>query len=161
MTRKKYLYQKYFCIDEKEIEKFLISYAYNYKSVEEFSNSDLPLIYINSILSIRNCNNILELKNNTLHQFTISDYLKITGMMIEAYNKSIIQDLKNMDNGNPITITINNQTVPATELIDNFGIFGHSTCAYNQMPIINNDYYDSWNLNPNTLNNGICTFFIY
>lgn len=159
---KDYIYQRYFWLNSKEIEDFLIGYAFNFNSVLEFCDSDLPSKYINYIKLIKE-NNDLDMLKRMIHnisQFTLSDYMIIKGIIIRAYNKSIINDIKSMQNGTNITLNIDGEEIVATELSNNFGIFGHSTCAYGTMPIINDDYYDSWNYNPNTSNHGICTFLM-
>ena len=159
---KDYIYQRYFWLNSEGIKDFLIGYAFNFNSVLEFCDSDLPNKYINYIKTIQDITDIDELKKivSKLNEFTLSDYMIIKGIMIRVYNKSIISDIKNMQNGTNITLNIDGEEIVATELSNNFGIFGHSTCAYGTMPIINDDYYDSWNYNPNTSNHGICTFLM-
>ena len=162
VSLKEYIYERYFWLSSSDVNNFLISYAFNFNSVLEFCDNDLPKQYINYIKIIKDINDVVELKQilSKLPEFNLSDFMIIKGVMINAYNKSIIHDMNGRQSGNSVNININGEDIKVTELTSNFCVFAHSTCAYGIMPIINDDYYDSWNYNPNTSNNGICTFLM-
>lgn len=160
-------FTRYFWLSSKEIDNFLVSYAYGYDEVvRNYSNSTLPLEYIENINKIKNIDDIYTLKeiyNNGFIEYTKTDYINIISIMREAYNKSFEAESKNNQNNmvtNEAKININGTEVEVIELLDNFGLFVHSTDAYGNMNMINDNYYDSWNNNTNTANHGICSCYI-
>lgn len=156
------IYQKYFGVNLFEIKKFMMSLMSNWDSVKDYCDIVFIDEYINLIKNIENINDIDVLKNisNNLHVYSISDFIAVKGIMVNAYNKSIEEDIKGKQEGTNTTLLVNDKSINVVELIDNFGVFVHSTDAYGSMVLINNDYYDSWNYNPNTKNHGICTSYI-
>ena len=153
------VYRKYFGLNSIEINKFLMGYATNYHLVSKYSDNDLPGNYIELIYKINSINDVVELKEimKNLSIYTISDNLIVKSIMIDSYNKCIIDELNvNIDNRQ----TININGIEVEDYTNKFGLFVHSTDAYGSMPLINNDYFDSWNYNPNTKNHGICTSYI-
>ena len=104
-----------------------------------------------------------EIYNNGFIEYTKTDYINIISIMREAYNKSFEAESKTNQNNmvtNEAKININGTEVEVIELLDNFGLFVHSTDAYGNMNMINDNYYDSWNNNTNTANHGICSCYI-
>lgn len=158
---KDFIYQRYFGLHKNEIEKFLVSYVYNWDSVVDYCNDIFIEQYIKDISIIKNINDINTLYNviNNMKQYTISDFMKVKSIMINTYNKSISHDIEN-NNSIIKKIQIGDKQIEVDELENEFGIFVHSTDAYGSMPLINDDYYDSWNYNPNTKNHGICASYI-
>lgn len=156
------VYQRNFGLTISLVEEFLISYAYNWNTVVELCDNDLPSKFIIDLNNIKNIYDIDTLKSNinNIRQYTISDFLTIKSIMKTTYSKSIVNDIKNSNHGIKKNITIDGKTIEVEEITNNFGIFVHSTNAYGTMPLINNDYYESWNYNPNTKNHGICTSYI-
>lgn len=158
---KDYVYQRYFGLHPDKIDEFLVSYVYNWDSVIDYCDDIFVNQYIKDISIIKNINDINALRNviNNMKQYTISDFMKVKSIMINTYSKSISRDIEN--NNNAIKkVRIGDKQVEAEELENEFGIFVHSTDAYGSMPLINDDYYDSWNYNPNTKNHGICASYI-
>lgn len=156
------VYQKHFCLSKQLVDEFLLGFAYNWNSVINLCETDLINQYLNTLNIINNTSDVKTLKSilKNATQYTISDYFNIKSMMVNTYNKAISIDIKNFSKGKQNTIKINNNIISVEELSSNFGIFVHSTDAYGSMPLINNDYYESWNYNPNTKNHGICTSYI-
>ena len=159
---KNLIFQKYFGLNKNIIDDFLRSFVTNWDSVKEFNDNSMIDNYILLINSVNNVNDLELLKEIrlTLNKYNINDYMNIKSSMISAYNKSVEIDIKSKQNGIEKTLLINGVSLEVTELVDDFGIFINSTNAYRSMPLINNDYYDSWNYNPNTKNHGICTSYI-
>lgn len=162
LSLKNYIYLRYFWLSYDEIYDFLVSYVYNWDSVLEFAYNDLPNEYIGYINGIWQASDIDQLRNliKILPEFTLSDQMTIKGVMIQTYNKAIISDLNKNKEGNTINLVINGKKVEAIDKTNQFSIFAHSTGAYGEMPMINDDYYDSWNYNPHTDNHGICSMLI-
>ena len=155
------VFKKYFGLNTIEINKFLFEYASNYYLVSNYSENDFPNKYINLINTVISFSDVELLKNyiKTMPIFNISSNLVMKSIMIDAYNKCISDELHNnyaLDDNKKININ----GIEFSDYTDKFGLFVHSTDAYGSMPLINNDYYDSWNYNPNTRNHGICTSFI-
>ena len=151
--------RKYFGLNTRFINQFLQNYAKNYNLVSKYSKSNLPNEYIKLIEKVNTVQSIEELKEitNNLSVLTISHNLIITSVMIDAYNKAICNEIdKDYSNKNKIMIN----GIEAYDCTANFGLFIHSTDAYGSMTLINDDYYESWNYNPNTKNHGICTSYI-
>ncbi len=156
------IYQRYFGLHQTEIETFLVSYASNWDSVIGYCKEELPNQYLNDIYAIKNTNDIQLLHNitNNIHQYTISDFMKVKSIMINAYGKSIEHDIQANNSGTKMKLQIGDKEIEVEELENHFGIFVHSTDAYGSMPLINDDYYESWNYNSNTKNHGICCSLI-
>lgn len=158
---KDFVYQRYFGLHQKEIENFLVSYVYNWDSVIDYCNDIFVDQYIKDISIIKNINDINTLHNiiNNMRQYTISDFMKVKSIMINTYSKSISHDIE-INNSSIKKVYVGDKQIEAEELENEFGIFVHSTDAYGSMPLINDDYYDSWNYNSNTKNHGICASYI-
>lgn len=159
---KDYIYQRCFGLHQKDIDEFLVSYAYNWDSVINYCNDNLPNQYLKNIYMIQNVNDIKVLQNiiGNIQQYTISDFMKVKSIMINTYSKSISHDIQLINKGTIKKINIGDTQIEVEELENSFGLFVHSTDAYGAMPLINDDYYDSWNYNPNTKNHGICASYI-
>ena len=156
---KDFVNRKYFGLNTRFVNQFLQNYAKNYNLVSSYSSSDLPIEYIKLIEKINTIQSIEELKEiaSNLSVLTISHNLIITSIMIDAYNKAICNEI-NKDYSNKNRIIIDG--IGAYDCTSDFGLFVHSTDAYGSMTLINDDYYESWNYNPNTKNHGICTSYI-
>ncbi len=161
-------FNKYFSMSLSDASEIYQKYVINYDKVIKYAKNDNPLLFVNLITKIININDPLTLKecyySNEIF-FDISDIYEMESVMSQAYFDSLSNDYHDKQNGTIITKKIkdkdgNEYNLEMTELLGNFGILVHSTCAYGEMPMINNDYFDSWNYNPNTENHGICTSYI-
>jgi hypothetical protein len=154
------IYIKYFGIEENIINNFTFSYLQEFQNIKEYCEDQYILEYINNILILKNVDDIEILKKYNTKKYTINDYLIIREMLKEYYVDSIKDDIKKYNKGTTITIEIDNKKIECIDLTENYGLFIHSTDAYGSMPLLNNNYYDSWNYSTNTRNHGICTCFI-
>jgi hypothetical protein len=144
------------------------SYIRNYDSVKEYASSDLPLKFIEIVTNILNIDDLATLReiyHNTNEYYKASDIMTILSIMKDAYNKEISQSIQGKQEGTNVTKVFkdadgNDVSLEMTELLDDFGILVHSTCAYGEMPLIDGNYFKSWNYNPNTENHGICCSYI-
>lgn len=159
---KNLIFIKKFWLNEKRVDDFLFSYVLFWEDAVKFCKSKLVNTYIEDIRLVKDAQTVEELKRllDTLSEYTITDFFYVEDAMIDAYNKSISSSIKTKDEGKSRSITIDNRQIEVEELENNFGIYAHSTAAYGNMPLINNDYYESWNYNPNTNNHGICVSYI-
>ena len=161
-------FNKYFGMSVNDVERFYKKYIFNYDKVMKYAESDLPLLFINIITKVLNINDPITLKELYMTSdiyYDISDIYEIESIMSKAYFKSLVNDYKDKQNGQSVRKIIkdkdgNDVELEMTELLDNFGILVHSTCAYGEMPLIDDNYYKSWNYNPNTENHGICCSYI-
>ena len=159
---------KYFSLSLEDASNFYQTYVVNYEKVIEYSNSDLPLLFINlltKIVNIKDPVTLRELYYSSSIYFDLTDVYEIESIMSHAYTKALSNDYKDKQKGTKVNIPIkdldgNINEYEMTELVDDFGLIVHSTCAYGEMPLIDNDYYNSWNYNPNTENHGICCCYI-
>ena len=161
-------FNKYFCMSLTDAYDFYQKYVINYDKVMKYAKNDNPLLFVNLISKIININDPITLREKYFSNeifFDITDIFEIESIMSQAYFDSLANDYHDKQEGDIISKRIkdkegNELDLEMTELIDNFGILVHSTCAYGEMPMINDDYFDSWNYNPNTENHGICTSYI-
>lgn len=161
-------FNKYFSMTLNEVTEFYKSYVVNYSKVLKYAENDTPIKFIeliSKIISIEDEVTLKELYNSTKISYDIKDKYMIESVMQNAYYASLVNDYVNKQNGTKVNKTFKDKdgnlvTLEMTELLDNFGILVHSTCAYGQMPLLDNDYFISWNNNPNTSNHGICTSYI-
>lgn len=156
------IYLKHFGVTKEMIDNFIVGYTTNWDSVSSLCDSNLPNEYISLINKINGITDIATLKEitNNLACFTLSDYLNVTGIMISTYNKAIIEDSKETNKGVSKELIIDGKKIEVEDITNSFNIVVHSTDAYGSMPLINDNYYDSWNNNPNTRNHGICCSYI-
>lgn len=163
---KNIFFQKYFGLRLETIKRLLFSYAKNYADVSEYASDDKPIKYIELIKTIYEINDVAQLKElyeKFEYKYNITEYLYIESIMKQAYLKQISEKYnpKNEIEYEKIFIIDGEEKkVKVSELTDDSGILVHSTCAYGSMPIINDDYFYSWQYNPNTANNGICCSYI-
>lgn len=156
-----FVFLRYFGLQKDKVDSFLISYVENFDEVADCLSVSYPINYINNINLINN-SNIEEIKKIilTLPEYTLSDFINIKNIIVNTYNKYISEEIKKNINGSTEKMTINNEVINVEDITASFGIFVHSTGAYGNMPLINDDYFDSWNYNSNTRNHGICTSYI-
>lgn len=161
-------FNKYFSMSLSDASEIYQKYVRNYDKVMKYAKNENPILFINLINKIMNIKDPITLREYYFSNeifFDISDIYEIESVMSQAYFYSLANDYHDKQNGTKITKKVKNKDgdefdLEMTELLDNFGILVHSTCAYGEMPLINNDYFDSWNYNPNTENHGICTSYI-
>ena len=161
-------FNKFFSMSLTDANDLYQKYVINYDKVMKYAKNENPILFVNLITKIINIKDHITLREYYFSNeifFDISDIYEIESVMSQAYFYSLANDYHDKQNGTKITKKVKNKDgdefdLEMTELLDNFGILVHSTCAYGEMPLINNDYFDSWNYNLNTENHGICTSYI-
>lgn len=159
---------KYLSMSLTEAKTFLKSYAQNYYKVAKYAQNDAPTKYIEILSSIININDVVtikELYETTNFSYDMNDRFTIENTIKNAYHNSIIEEYKAKHNGTKVTKKIKKAdgeevSLNMTEYFDNFGIIVHSTCAYNKIELLDNDYFTSWNKSPFVKNHGICCSYI-
>lgn len=170
-------FNKYLNINIQEAKEILRMFGH---SISQFENGENELIvqYLRTIEMILSISKIATIEESywagaTPLTFDETVYLE------QGIRKLFSRDLSNSvlklfdDNGKeinpPITYVsyeceINNQKVikrlPVYSSGLNFKMLIHSTAAYGEMTLINNNYFDSWNLSERKSNHGICCSLI-
>lgn len=166
--KKNMYFNKYLSMSLSDAKNFYKSYVVNYHKVIQYAESTIPIKFIeliSKVLEIEDPIALEEIYKTTTISYSIADRFTIEGIMQKAYFESLVNDYKNKQQGSAVTKQFKDKdgnvvSLEMTELIDNFGIILHSTCAYGEMPLLDNDYFTSWNNNPNTENHGICCSYI-
>lgn len=166
--KKNMYFNKYLSMSLSDARNFYKSYVVNYHKVVKYAENDLPIKFIELISKIIDINDPItleEIYNTTTISYSMADRFMIEEIMQKAYFESLVHDYVDKQKGTQITKQFKDKdgnlvSLDMTELIDNFGIILHSTCAYGEMLLLDNDYFTSWNNNPNTENHGICCSYI-
>lgn len=166
--KKNMYFNNYLSMSLSDARNFYKSYVVNYHKVVKYAENDLPIKFIELISKIIDINDPItleEIYNTTTISYSMADRFMIEEIMQKAYFESLVHAYVDKQKGTQITKQFKDNggnlvSLDMTELIDNFGIILHSTCAYGHMPLLDNDYFTSWNNNPNTENHGICCSYI-
>lgn len=151
---------KYFGVDKNVINTFMFSYLSEFDSIKEYCKNKDVLEYIKNLITINDIDSVDVLKKINISKYSINDFLMVRDELKELYVDSIKDDIANYNEGHIVKKNICGMDVDCTDLTYNYGLFIHSTNAYGKMPLLNDNYYDSWNYSSNTRNHGICTCFI-
>ena len=149
-------FQKYFDMTYSDAMEFLRMYDNNMNGVDINPSAFDFINNVKSIISIDDPNSIKELYNSHFPKYTINDIFEIENSFQQSYTSQLANSMFN-GKGNITTIQIDGKDINAIEPTESFKILTHSTNAYFQMPMIDNDYYKSWNMSSKTNNHGICT----
>lgn len=161
-------FNKFLSISLYDAVKFKKKYMVHYDKVKEYSTSDAPLTFleiIDTVISIDDPRLMKEIYEKSTKRYSLGDYLTIESIIQDSYTSEIAKSYIGRQKGNLVSKTYkdkegNDVNIELTELFNDFGILVHSTCAYGEMPLLDNDYFISWNNNPNTTNHGICCSYI-
>lgn len=150
---------KYFDMTYSDAKEFVRMYDNNMSGVS-IDNSALDFMQnIKDIIEIDNINMLYELYYSYNPRYTINDVFEIENCFQKAYTRELQQSLFD-GKGIEKQITIDGENIMVLEPLQSFKILTHSTNAYSNMPLINNNYYQSWNLSKKTNNHGICTALV-
>lgn len=166
-TAKDCIFKKYFKISEAQVSLILRKYDTSLDKVKHRIKNQTYLEYYNELKNIYNSEDINALKEYYHNQPTthrIDECLYLYEEFDRVYNESIAENIKGYQNGKHNTISITDEDttkyVGVIELESDFDLIVHSTDAYGQMEMINDNYFDSWNYSEKTSNHGICASFI-
>ena len=161
---KNILFNKYFSISIEDAEEIYRMYGSRFDdSLLKYDEAGIATKYIQTIDNILNAKSTEELKDIYYNVFStentsynMDDTLTIINEIKKIYTRSLKETLFN-----PTEITgyveYNGQKLPVYEPSGDFQMIIQSTYAYGGgMPMINDNYFDSWNLSSRTQNHGIC-----
>ena len=176
-------FNKYFNINIEEAKAIVKMYGGSIEKLTEKAEYNSQISYI---LRIKNALNIKKLdqvqqiyQRPNIIPITFDDMLYIDQSIRQMFSKEmsdcvykisdkIVDKNGNLIDNNPhmMTFTIEEdgktiiKQVPVYEPGFDFKMLIHSTAAYGEMELINNNYFDSWNKSLRTSNHGICCSLI-
>lgn len=174
---------KFFSVNIQEAQEIVRMFGY---SIEEFSKKPEYLKQtkyieqLQKIVSIQKIDTISEIYNNSqieplsfdeiifidqsirqMFSKQISDSMyKVTDRILNGNNEYVLNAPRNLDfvvEENGVKII---KKVPVYDPGYDFKMLVHSTAAYGQMQLINDNYFDSWNKNSRKSNHGVCCSLI-
>ena len=172
---------KYYSINIEEAKAIVSMYSGSIESLSKNEKYNLQTSYILGIMQALNTTSLQGLKEIYQDQKVIEfdEYIyidqairqmfseemsesvyKITDKIVDEHgnlveNKPQIMSFTIEENGAMIT-----KQVPVYEPGLDFKMLIHSTAAYGEMELLNNNYFDSWNKSLRTANHGICCSLI-
>lgn len=172
---------KYYSINIEEAKAIVSMYSGSIESLSKNEKYNLQTSYILGIIKALNTTSLQGLQEIYQNKKAINfdDYIymdqsirqifseemsesvyKITDKIVDEHgnlveNKPKMMSFRIEENG--ITTT---KQVPVYEPGFDFKMLIHSTAAYGEMELLNNNYFDSWNKSLRTANHGICCSLI-
>lgn len=172
---------KYYSINIEEAKAIVSMYSGSIESLSKSEKYNLQTSYILGIIKALNTTSLQGLQEIYQNKKAINfdDYIymdqsirqmfseemsesvyKITDKIVDEHgnlveNKPKMMSFRIEENG--ITTT---KQVPVYEPGFDFKMLIHSTAAYGEMELLNNNYFDSWNKSLRTANHGICCSLI-
>lgn len=156
--------------EAREIERLFSS------SIKEFNKNEYKenIEYIEKIQRILKIEQFDELEKEYNHPenkiITFDDFLYKDSSIRQMFSKNIADNVYKVPSNNQSNNYINYEVVengqkaikkiPVYEPNSDFKMLIHSTAAYGEMQLINNNYYDSWNKSERKSNHGICCSLI-
>ena len=149
---------KYFSMTKEDAEEFLRMYDGDKTNVEIEEEIKMFIEIIKEVLNEKDINVLKEFYFENGPIYSIEDIFQIENSLQISYTNELKSTMFKENNPNKI-LNINGENVPVIET-ETFQMLTHSTNAYGQMSMINDSYYDSWNMSSNIANHGICTTLI-
>ncbi len=172
---------KYYSINIEEAKAIVSMYSGSIESLSKIEKYNFQTSYILGIMQALNTTSLQKLQEIYQDKKVIDfdDYIymdqairqmfseemsesvyKVAGKIVDEYGNLVESRPKMMsftieENGVAIT-----KEVPVYEPGFDFKMLIHSTAAYGEMELLNNNYFDSWNKSLRTANHGICCSLI-
>ena len=159
LDKKNLLFMKYFDITYEDAEEFIRMYDNDLNGVKV---SEAALSYMECIKEIMTFNKEEEFDafyNGYSPRYSINDLFVIENDYQKAYTKALLNSMYK-GNGEKQYIEIDGSKVEVTVPNEDFKMLMHSTNAYSKLPMIDDNFYKSWNMSKNTNNHGICTALV-
>lgn len=176
-------FNKYFSINIEEAKAIVKMYAGSIEKLSqktEYNQQTSYILEIMNTLNIKKLNQIQQFyQQPNIEPISFDDILYMDQSIRQIFSKEMsdcvykTSDKIADENGNLIenkphmmsfTIEedgkISTKQVPVYEPGFDFKMLIHSTAAYGEMELINNNYFDSWNKSLRTSNHGICCSLI-
>lgn len=156
-------FNKYYSISIEDAREMFRVYGNRFSEIKNLDNIGIATIYLENMYNILNVDSMeeaIDIYNNFSHNFTMDELLTIMNEIKKIYTKSLKNTLYIP---NEITgyVDYNGTKIPIYKPKGDFQLLIQSTFTnYGGMPMINNSYYDSWNLSSRTSNHGICCSLI-
>ncbi len=159
------IFNKYFSISIEDATELFRMYGTRFASIKGLDSDGIATTYLenmNNILNISTMEEAIDFYNsfNTTNRYNMNETLNIINEIKQIYTKSLKSTLFN-----PTEITgyveYEGKQIPIYQPKGDFQMLIQSTYTnYGGMPIINDNYFDSWNLSSRTANHGICCSLI-
>ncbi len=162
---------KYFSINIEEAEEivrlFSRSLAY-FKDKPEYLMQTKYIEQLQKIISLQKLDTISEIYSNTsIEPLSFDEIIYMDQSIRQMFSKQLSDSMYKIA-GSPkemeFVVEIDGvkqlKKVPVYEPGFDFKMLIHSTAAYGQMQLINNNYFDSWNKSGRKRNHGICCSMI-
>lgn len=165
VTAQNLIFNKYFSISIEDAREMFRMYGSRFKEIASLDSEGIATIYLEVMQNILNMTSLEEARAfynsfNSVNRYDMNEILNIIHSIKKVYTKSLKNTLFN-----PTDITgyveYDGKQIPIYEPQGDFQMLIQSTYTdYGGMPMINGNYYDSWNLSSRTVNHGICCSLI-
>ncbi len=153
------IFKKYFDITYEDAKVFLYTYDNDLDSLDLDEDVKVFVDNIRRIASLKNIRLLYRIYQTYSPRYSINDMFIIINELQKAYAKKINESLtKRADTS--MQISIGDEMVRVVDAGLDFKVLTHSTNAYSSMPMVDDDYYKSWNIGKNLTNHGICTALV-
>ncbi len=159
------IFNKYFSISIEDATELFRMYGTRFASIKGLDSDGIATTYLenmNNILNMSTMEEAIDFYNsfNTTNRYNMNETLNIINEIKQIYTKSLKSTLFN-----PTEITgyveYEGKQIPIYQPKGDFQMLIQSTYTnYGGMPMINDNYFDSWNLSSRTANHGICCSLI-
>ena len=158
------IFNKYFSISIEDATELFRMYGSRFVSIKGLDTDGIATTYLENMKNILNMSmeEAIDYYNSfdTINRYSMNDTLNIINEIKQIYTKSLKSTLFN-----PTEITgyveYEGKQVPIYQPKGDFQMLIQSTYTnYGGMPMINDNYFDSWNLSSRTANHGICCSLI-
>ena len=159
------IFNKYFSMSIEDAKEMFRMYGSRFSETTKFDSDGVATLSLEIMQNILDMTTLEEVKTfydslNSINRYDMNAVLNIIHSIKKVYTKSLKNTLFS-----PTDITgyveYNGKQIPVYEPQGNFQMLIQSTYTdYGGMPIINDSYFDSWNLSSRTANHGICCSLI-
>ena len=157
------LFNKYFSMSVEDAQELYRIYGSHFSDITNLDENGIATVYLENLVNIFEASSLEEVKDIYYHFdsfYTMEENLIIMDEIRKIYTKSLKNTLFNPVNISDF-VEYDGNLVPIYEVSDEFQMLIQSTAtSYGGMPMINNNYFDSWNLSSRTSNHGICCSLI-
>lgn len=156
------IFNKYFSISIEDAQKLFKIYGSNFSNIKNLDTNGIATTYLENMYNILNASSMeeaIDLYNTFNSNYNMDETLTIINEIKQIYTRSLKETLfvpKDIVD----YVDYNGIKIPVYAPKGDFQMLVHSTAAYGQMTLINDNYFDSWNLSNRTANHGICCSLI-
>lgn len=141
-----------------EIEYIMISYSDDLPSFDPQESATKFLIEMANVLALQNVDQLKEKYSQIDRVYSIEEILQYEYQWKLHYGKKLVESLRPSNQPKPIgEVIYQGKKIPVFDALDYDYLLLHSLNAYGNIELLNNNYYDAWNLSSKT-NNKICCY---